>query len=845
MDDFERWQQQDTQAAPAMATQPTFDFFGLLNRRKWWLVLGLSIGLFVGYIIYRNSDPVFQSYARMTVSRRGVVDNRQASPVDYQPIRRQDLDLEAVKLGSPVTIYSAIFTGHLEELPSFRSARGNREEVLAQIAKAVTVSKGDAKYEDADVLNISFKSAIATDCPPVINAIIESYRAGLQQTYQSTSKDVKDLYLTMKNRAEDAVAQLERQYAELQRRSPGVVNEANPNLAMNKFMILDARYQEAEEKLSELKRQLAMARTKLAEGENRYAVLNWLISETPTWEWSTLAAPQEVDQRQLVSTQLLDLQAQKAQLLERFASSHPSIKAVDAKIKLYEEQYPEQASSKGASDDTTIDRAQIGLVVSQPIQPEAAGYATLYADGLLTGSFFERHHVNPVPLQAASESMSSSQSALDQDFLSQRLQALSIAQQAAQIRRDELLAQRQLEERTAREITDISTALRFLRDELIAQRETRKVALDKLSQIEVIPTTGYQVDVITKPGIGFQVAPSLALHLVLGGLLGTLLGFGIGFLIDRADRSFRSPDEIRRSLGLPIIGHIPVFFPPIEDEEMLELEAANPALDKMVCTYSDPDSLAAEAYRAVRTNLYFSTHGESHKVIQITSPSTEDGKSTLASNLSVSLAQSGVKVLLMDADFRRPKVHQTFGIEKENGLSKLIRGAIELPEAIHSSSIEGLDLMPAGPRPRNPSELLTLPRFKDLLATLRDRYDFVIIDSPPVLAVTDPGAIAPRVDGVLLALQIRRGAKPAASRAIEILSELGANVLGVIVNGVGWKRAYSYREGGNFGSGSKFYKYSADFRGTYLLGDAYAYSSTPLESPNVDGELIESPPSRS
>ncbi|MBY0586547.1 polysaccharide biosynthesis tyrosine autokinase, partial [bacterium] len=466
-------------------------------------------------------------------------------------------------------------------------------------------------------------------------------------------------------------------------------------------------------------------------------------------------------------------------------------------------------------------------------------YTNLYNDGVSGGAFFVSYFVNPKVIQDAQTEMGFQPSQQRPDILTERMSALAMALQTAIQRRDEATAQARLESERAKAATTISTQLQFLSQELQNKRRQLEVSVEKLAQIDVLPQTGTQVEELNKPGPGLQVAPSLPLNLVLGGLVGMLMGFAIGYLIDRSDRSFRSADEIRKSLGLPVVGHIPVFFPRAEEEAEVDQPADAINLDKMICSYADPDSLAAEAYRAVRTNLFFSTHGESHKVIQVTSPSTNDGKSTLAANLAVSLAQSGVKVLLVDADLRRPKVHVNFGIDKGTGLSNLIRGTIELPEAIHRSAIENLDLMPAGPRPRNPSELLALPRFKELLATLRDRYDFVIIDSPPILAVTDPGAVAVRADGVLLALQIRRKVRPSAERAVEILHELGANILGVVVNGVGWRRAFAYRDGGDFGSGSRFYKYNEDFRGSYLLGDNYAYSTAGIEQHEQATELVD------
>jgi capsular exopolysaccharide synthesis family protein len=202
----------------------------------------------------------------------------------------------------------------------------------------------------------------------------------------------------------------------------------------------------------------------------------------------------------------------------------------------------------------------------------------------------------------------------------------------------------------------------------------------------------------------------------------------------------------------------------------------------------------------VRTALFFHTRGAGHTVLQITSPNMGDGKSTLSANLAISIAQSGRKVVLVDADFRRPRLHRLFRVKAVAGLATVIAGGAEPFACVQESGIGGLAVLPAGPRPLNPAELLTSPRLEEVLEQLRERYDYVVVDTPPLLAVTDPCVIAPRVDGVLLNLRIGKNSRPAAERAREMLAALGAKVLGVVVNGVG-------KEAGAAGFGYSRYAY--------------------------------------
>ncbi len=177
--------------------------------------------------------------------------------------------------------------------------------------------------------------------------------------------------------------------------------------------------------------------------------------------------------------------------------------------------------------------------------------------------------------------------------------------------------------------------------------------------------------------------------------------------------------------------------------------------------------------------------------------------------MAVSVAQSGKRVLLVDCDMRKPMVHRLFGVDSRRGLSQVIIGEIELADAVRQSSVPNLWVLPAGPQPPNPSELLTLPRFEQFLKSVREQYDLVVVDTPPLLAVSDPSVVAPRVDGVLLTMRIRKNGRPEALRAKEILDGLGVDVFGIVINGVDQNRNYGMT--GRYGYG-------------YGYADGYGYT---------------------
>jgi capsular exopolysaccharide synthesis family protein len=191
-------------------------------------------------------------------------------------------------------------------------------------------------------------------------------------------------------------------------------------------------------------------------------------------------------------------------------------------------------------------------------------------------------------------------------------------------------------------------------------------------------------------------------------------------------------------------------------------------------------------------------------VISVTSPAAGDGKSTLALNLALSLAQSGKRTILVESDFRRPKVHKLTGVENTKGFVDVLRGDTELTDAIQDTKVPDFFVLPCGKPPRDPAELLARPQFEQILQVLREKFEYVIIDTPPVLAVTDPCGVAARVDGVLVCMRLSRHTRDLGRRTIEQLRDIGATISGIVINGVEEQDAYGY---GN-------YRYS-DYRSYY------------------------------
>jgi capsular exopolysaccharide synthesis family protein len=220
--------------------------------------------------------------------------------------------------------------------------------------------------------------------------------------------------------------------------------------------------------------------------------------------------------------------------------------------------------------------------------------------------------------------------------------------------------------------------------------------------------------------------------------------------------------------------------------------------------HSDPKAPVSEAFRTLRTNIQFSSFDGEVKKIMLTSAIPGDGKSTVTANLAVAVAQTGKSCILVDCDLRRPVLHKFFGISNRRGLVNLLLGDLTLEEAIVPTHVENLSVINSGPIPPNPAELVGSVKMDKVYQDLSDRYDYVIIDCPPVMAVTDAVMISKKVDGVLLVVGAGTTPRQAVIGAKNSLDGVGARILGVVLNQVDIKGAY----------GSYYYYYYQPYYGS-------------------------------
>jgi len=276
------------------------------------------------------------------------------------------------------------------------------------------------------------------------------------------------------------------------------------------------------------------------------------------------------------------------------------------------------------------------------------------------------------------------------------------------------------------------------------------------------------------------VSPQKALNLVFGLFGGSLLACGLVFFVEHIDSRIKTPDEITTHLQLPHLGLLPA---------LTEKQFAN---SYPLLTKSAPPNFS-EALRDLRTNVLFSSAEAGSRSIVVTSTGPGEGKSVVAANLAISLAQATLRVLLLDADLRKPQVHDIFEVAQEPGLSNLLVGDAKPSESVRKTDIPGLWVVTSGRIPPNPAELLGSQRFKEFLVSLKEHFDWVIVDSPPVMAVTDARLVAHLATGVLFVVGAEMTSRHAAKRALDHLDYVQARFVGAVLNRVDLEHnAYYY-----------------------------------------------------
>jgi polysaccharide biosynthesis transport protein len=359
---------------------------------------------------------------------------------------------------------------------------------------------------------------------------------------------------------------------------------------------------------------------------------------------------------------------------------------------------------------------------------------------------------------------------------------------AAQQQEAMLTEEFEKQKQEANKLNESAIEYSLLKRDVDVNRQLYEGLLEKLKEAGV--TAGLRsnnirvVDMARRPTAPTE--PNIPRNLLFAFVLGLTSGVGLAFLLENMDNTVRTTEQAQVISGLPALGMIPMGSKnglEAGSKKLLSMGSSKEAVE--LVTQARPQSQMAESYRALRTSLLLSNLGTPPKVIMVTSARPQEGKTTTSINTAIVLAQKGVRVLLIDADLRRPSVHKTLGMGPRSGLSNVLTGSATLEHTITRSPIlSNLFILPAGTPPPNPAELLASSNMRDLLIDLREKYDHIIIDTPPTLSVTDAVVLSQRTDAIILVIRSSQTTKQALRRSRDILMQVNAKITGVLLNAV-------------------------------------------------------------
>jgi len=784
------------------------DLMKLMWRYRFLLVLGLAVGLGGGYYHYIQSPELYLSSAKVQIVEP-VSNNLPVQGLEAGRSTRSLAD-EALVMRSEGILRRAVELGDLDETPVFQGR--SPEAIASRLTNALALKIGPANPgQQTSVFQISYEAGDPLTSQRVVQSIIDAYADHLQSQYRNVGKETLELIQSARDDVLKRLETIEDDFDQFKQASALVIRDGRAASVhrdnADKFL---AAKQELLVRKTRLNSSLRAASSAMQAGEPLESILMALSggatdgkaggSFDVALERQTTNQIKQLEQEtripaseQMRQTRLLPLELRISEMMQQFGAGHPAVKQLQAEQELVL---------------SNIQRLAVSEAEYTQKMQEIRDAELRNREGLEDPEALMRRNVE--------------------------LKILAIRQQLASVEQELEVITDSYEFETEAAKSESAAEMQVARfeREISRQQALYDRIVARLDELNIMSDAGsLRVFALESAAPGYQTAPKIARSLLLGGILGIMIAGSLAYLRELSDKSYRSAEQIAEHLRMPVIGHVPV----VKSQSAIAKQIES-ALDPFLVSYFRPKSSSSESFKALRTAIYFSNRGGGHKVIQVTSPTPGDGKSTIAANLAITMAQSGKSVLLLDTDLRRPRVQKQFGMNHECGLAWLLEELPKSPsteqvreligEVTRETEIDNLTVIGAGTCPDNPSELLSSSRFDVVLTALRGLFDVIIVDSPPMLAVTDPSTIAPRVDAVMLVVRVRKNVKPLAARAARMLETLEANVIGVVVNGVGSRAARGYGK-------------TADADGYYNRGEAYQYGYGYSYGSNADGRYNE------
>ncbi len=647
--------------------------------------------------------------------------------------------------------------------------------------------------QSGTVITIAVAGKNPEDIRDIANAVAEEYVAAQRHNYKDASEELKRILESARDELHGQLKSAEEAYARFRETSKLSTDGENPHRARAKQA--QAMVTGFELERAELEAEIRSLQDAVKRGGS-YEAIMLLLGRGNAVEGAVRDGNGRPLSGDPIAEALFPLVLREAELRTSVGAGHPKLKELNERMRMIREH---MEASIGEADITAVEN-----------EAPRADFLTLYLQSLQT------------QLIVISEKQ-------------REIQTLAVEA-------DSLARQLMLEE-----IEDNNKKAEMARLNELFSETTLSIKEVQMNS----GMGGVTASVLRRARTGNKISPVMERFLSIGAILGAGAGVAIGYLLELADRSFRKPEDIIREFGVPIMGHIPFM-----TEQRMKAKSKDSQFDRSAISVHLPRSRPAEAFRSIRTAVCFSAVTGEHRVLSVTSPAAGDGKSTLALNLAISLAQSGKRTVLLESDLRRPKVHKLTGADNSVGIVNVLRGENTMDDAIQTSEVQDLDLICCGSRPKDPAELLAKPSYEAFLEELRARYDYVIIDTPPILAVTDPAGVAARVDGVMVCMRLSRHTRDLGRRTMDALRDIGATVSGIVINGVEerdsygygnyrysdyryYYKNYNYKYGYGYGRYGGYNSYGSNYGNEYFADDAQGKTQASVGSDSKGGSIDE------
>ena len=707
---------------------------------------------------------------------------RERSPnrVGADGLRKDELATHLRLFVASKVLQAAIEQGELIQFDGIAEATRASGSAIAYLADGLTVQRGgEGSAAGAMVLRAEYCSSDPEESAAVLGAVYAAYRSYTQDQGANSSDLAVELITEAQQTHERELRQAEAEYRHYVADMP-VLLEDNQTQEIHK------------QRLTKLETELAQVRSKSAEAEARLRLI-----ETQLQRSRRLA---EAGESEISDMNLLALLSEnEMDRLRFFQETRRGGVATES----FQANQPLRAESARANYNRLLDLIQKEKTYSQSFGEGHPMVEIVRREIDVTQKFIADNQ----PKEVAQEREQFSPAEMVETYV--KLLRNDVAEY--QDREKILLSDSRREMVLAKAVEEDFMKADSLRSAVRRAQQRYDSVIERLQELNLSKSyAGLDTDLLAPPLVaGNPSWPKIPLIMVLGLFAGCGFGSLLAIAAEYADTTFAGLEDLETTVRSTVIAHVPRF----NLRKIRNQVIPDSSVDCSVVTHHDPAGAAAEIYRIARTAVMIDAKQNDSKLYLMTSPQPGDGKSTTIANLATSIARTGKKVLLVDADLRRPMQSSLLGIEPRAGLSDVLRGNTKLGEAITETQVENLSLMPHGHATEDPAELLESPILAAILRRLATHYDLILIDAPPLLAVTDPAIIASSVDSVLLTVRVEKNGRGVVEDAVRILHDMQIHPGGIVVNGVQRTAMKSYYHNRYERDQSKYVgKYSSRYR---------------------------------